>query len=149
MTHREHKKYYNSHNESSDFISICRSNMVCFCCSWLQVIDNNWLLWLRIVVLFICIKCYVWWQKTFEETKVIIRNVNGRTDNKTAKGKERKRPTMIFKTLRRKLKIEQHVKELKCSGRVNSYFSTGDHITTTDRNKSHLTHRKHNEYYDR
>jgi hypothetical protein len=56
---------------------------------------------------------------------VIIRNVNGRTDNKTAKGKERKRPTMIFKTLRRKLKIEQHVKELKCSGRVNSSCSTG------------------------
>jgi hypothetical protein len=42
------------------------------------------------------------------------------TDNKTAKGKERKRPTMIFKTLRRKLKIEKHVKELKCSGRVSS-----------------------------
>jgi hypothetical protein len=58
-------------------------------------------------------------QKKFEET------VNGRTDNKTAKGKETKRPTMIFKTLRRKLKIEQHVKELKYSGRINSSFSTG------------------------
>jgi hypothetical protein len=58
-------------------------------------------------------------QKKFEET------VNGRTDNKTAKGKETKRPTMIFKTLRRKLKIEQHVKELKYSGRVNSSCSTG------------------------
>jgi hypothetical protein len=39
-----------------------------------------------------------------ENTKGVIRRVNGRTNNKMTKGK---RP-MIHKILQRKLKIEQH-----------------------------------------
>jgi hypothetical protein len=40
-----------------------------------------------------------------------------------AKRKRTKGQTMIYKTLHRKLKIEQHGGELMCSGRVNSFFS--------------------------
>jgi hypothetical protein len=53
-----------------------------------------------------------------------------RTDNTLAEGKGTKRQTMIYKTLRRKLKIEQqepHTKpggELRCSGMETSSCST-------------------------
>jgi len=46
-------------------------------------------------------------QGKFEHTNV-IRSVNRRTDNTVAKRKKTKEKRMIYETLHRKLKIQQH-----------------------------------------
>ena len=47
----------------------------------------------------------------YEDTKVLIRTreMDRQTDNTTTKGKGNKGQAMIYKTLHRKLKIEQHL----------------------------------------
>jgi len=47
-------------------------------------------------------------QEMLEDLKGVFRSLKLRTNNTIAKRKRRKRQTTIYKTLHRKLKIEQH-----------------------------------------
>ena len=70
--------------------------------------------------------------------QMATRSVNRRTDNTMPKIKRRKGQRMIYKTLHRKIKIEQHEHEpdwnrgeLRCSGRVSSSCSTSSTLCVT------------------
>ena len=50
---------------------------------------------------------YIYWEE-FEENKGVAKCVNRRTDNAMVKRKRKTGQTTIYKTIHRKLKIEQH-----------------------------------------
>jgi len=75
-------------------------------------------------------------QEQFEDTKWVIRNRKLKDSQHNGQRKMTKGQTTVYKTLHRKLKIEQRepIKyrgELRCSGRISSSCSTSDTCRVT------------------